>query len=107
MKFPRAWVRFAVACSILAFSPVLLPALATAGESSSNSGRLLFWLLGVHMTRQEERFAKIDVNSATVEELATVPGSTGVTPCGLPRNVRTPSSRTLGVPAFRRMSSSD
>lgn len=74
MKFPRAWVRFAVACSILAFSPVLLPALATAGESSSNSGRLLFWLLGVHMTRQEERFAKIDVNSATVEELATVPG---------------------------------
>ena len=74
MKFSRACVRFAVACSILAFSPIFLPALASAGEGSSNSDRLLFWLLGIHIAREEGRLAKIDVNSATVGQLETVPG---------------------------------
>ena len=74
MKFPRTWVRFVVAFSILTFSLLFLPPLATAVEGSSSGGRLLFWLLGVHMAREEGRFGKIDVNSATVEELETVPG---------------------------------
>jgi DNA uptake protein ComE-like DNA-binding protein len=74
MESSRPRVRFATVGSILACSALLLAAPATAGEGSPDGGRLLFWLLGVHMAREEGSLTKIDVNSAPVEKLETVPG---------------------------------
>ena len=44
-----------------------------AAESSSSRGELVFWLLGLRMAH-DHGAQKIDVNSATVEQLHAVPG---------------------------------
>ena len=53
----------------LAFSPVVAP----AGERFSNADQIMFWLLGARMA-QEQRYAKLDVNRATGDELRAIPG---------------------------------
>lgn len=63
-----------VACGILILSLASSPALPAAAERPSNAGQLLFWLLGLNVTREQGRPSKIDVNSASVEELGAVPG---------------------------------
>lgn len=63
-----------VACGILILSLASSPALPAAAERPSNAGQLLFWLLGLNVAREQGRPSKIDVNSASVEELGAVPG---------------------------------
>lgn len=57
----------------LTFS-LVFPALSASAESSSDAGQLLLWLLGLRTAHEQGAPRKIDVNSATVEELAAVPG---------------------------------
>ena len=73
MKSRLTRVRVLAAGGLLILS-LASPALAAAAERPSNAGQLLFWLLGLHMVREQGRLSKIDVNSATVEELGAVPG---------------------------------
>ena len=75
MKPSLTRVRIVAAGGILILSLAFFPALAAAAERPSEAGQLLVWLLGLNMAReQQERPARFDVNSATVEELRTVPG---------------------------------
>jgi hypothetical protein len=74
MKLSLTRVRLSAACGILTLSLVLPSALPAAAERPSDAGQLLFWLLGLNMAREQGTPRKIDVNSATVEELAAVPG---------------------------------
>jgi Helix-hairpin-helix motif len=64
--------RYLVICSmvILASAFVITP---VAADSFSSRGELVLWLLGLRMAHDHEA-QKVDVNSATVEELRTVPG---------------------------------
>ena len=74
MKLLLTRVRLVVACGILTFSLVFSPALPASAERPSDAGQLLLWLLGLSTAREQGAPRKIDVNSATVEELAAVPG---------------------------------
>jgi DNA uptake protein ComE-like DNA-binding protein len=65
--------RLAAACGILAFSIVLLAAPPASGERSSDAAALLLRLLGFDTGRERWAPRKLDVNSATVEELAGLP----------------------------------
>jgi len=67
-------VRVLAAGGLVILSLAFSPGLPAAAERPSNAGQLLFWLLGLHMVREQGTPAKIDVNSATVEELGAVPG---------------------------------
>ena len=74
MKALLTRVRLVATYGILTLSlvfPVALPAFA---ERPSDAGQLLLWLLGLNTAREQGAPRKIDVNSATVEELAAVPG---------------------------------
>jgi competence protein ComEA len=64
--------RFLVICSmvILASAFGITP---VAADSFSSRGELVLWLLGLTMAH-DHGAQKVDVNSATVEELRTVPG---------------------------------
>jgi hypothetical protein len=64
--------RLLVICGIviLASAFVITPA---AAESSSSRGELVLWLLGLTMA-YDHGAQKVDVNSATVEQLRAVPG---------------------------------
>ena len=73
MKPSMTRVRVLAAGGILILSLAFVPALPAA-ERPSNAGQLLFWLLGLQMAREPGRPSKIDVNSATVEQLESVPG---------------------------------
>jgi DNA uptake protein ComE-like DNA-binding protein len=73
MKALLTRVRLVATCGILTFSlvfPVALPAFA---ERPSDAG-LLLWLPGLNTAREQGTPRKTDVNSATVDELAAVPG---------------------------------
>jgi len=74
MKLLLTWVRPVAACGILTFSLVFPAALPAFAERPSDAGQLLLWLLGLNTAREQGAPRKIDVNSATVEELAAVPG---------------------------------
>jgi DNA uptake protein ComE-like DNA-binding protein len=62
---------FAV-CGILGFSLALPP--AVEAERRGDTENLLLWFLGFRTAREQEAPKKVDVNSASVEELASVPG---------------------------------
>jgi hypothetical protein len=74
MKLLLTRVRLSAACGILTLSLVLPSALPASAERSSDAGQVLLWLLGLNMVSEQGTPRKIDVNSATVEELAAVPG---------------------------------
>jgi DNA uptake protein ComE-like DNA-binding protein len=58
----------------LTFLLVFAAALPASAERPSDAGQLLLWFLGLHTAREQSTPSKIDVNSASVEELAAVPG---------------------------------
>jgi Helix-hairpin-helix motif len=64
--------RLLVVCGmvILASLFVITP---VAAESSSSRGELVLWLLGLRMAN-DHGTQKVDINSATVEQLRAVPG---------------------------------
>jgi hypothetical protein len=74
MKPSLTRVRVLAANGFLILSLAFLPALPAAAERPSNAGQLFFWLLGLNMAREQGTPWKIDVNSATVDELGAVPG---------------------------------
>ena len=74
MKALLTRVRLVATCGILTFSLVFAAALPASAERPSDAGQLLLWLLGLNTAREQKAPSKIDVNSATVEELAAVPG---------------------------------
>jgi DNA uptake protein ComE-like DNA-binding protein len=74
MKLSPTRVRLVAACSILTLSLVLPAAIPASADRASDAGQLLLWLLGLNMAQEQGTPRKIDVNSATVEELAAVPG---------------------------------
>jgi helix-hairpin-helix protein len=63
--------RVPAACGIVILSLAFLFAPAVAADRPSGGGQFLLWLLGLKMARERPR---IDINSATVEELRAVPG---------------------------------
>jgi DNA uptake protein ComE-like DNA-binding protein len=67
-------VRLVATCGLLTFSLVFPAALPASAERPSDAGQLLLWLLGLNTAREQGAPSKIDVNLATVEELAAVPG---------------------------------
>lgn len=74
MKFSPSRVRLVALCGILTFSLVSSAAMPASADRSSDAGQLLLWFLGLDTAREQGVPRKIDVNSATVEELAAVPG---------------------------------
>ena len=74
MKLVLTRVRLVAAVGALAFALVFPPAHPAAAERPSDAGRLLLWLLGLNVAREQGPVGKVDVNTATVEELAAVPG---------------------------------
>jgi DNA uptake protein ComE-like DNA-binding protein len=74
MKALLTRVRLVAIYGILTFSLVFPAALPASAERPSDSGQLLLWLLGLNAAREQGAPRKIDVNSATIEELAAVPG---------------------------------
>jgi Helix-hairpin-helix motif len=73
MKASLIRVCLVAACGILTFS-LGFPALPVFAERPSDAGRLLLWLVGFKTAREQRAPRKIDINSATIEELAAVPG---------------------------------
>jgi DNA uptake protein ComE-like DNA-binding protein len=74
MKLLLTRVRLAAACGSLALSLVFLSVLPASAERPSDAGQLLLWLLGLNRAHEQRTPRKVDVNSATVDELAAVPG---------------------------------
>jgi DNA uptake protein ComE-like DNA-binding protein len=74
MKALLTRVRLVATHGILTLSLVFPAALPASAERPSDAGQLLLWLLGLNTAREQGPPRKIDVNSATVEELAAVPG---------------------------------
>jgi Helix-hairpin-helix motif len=73
MKALLTRVRLVAACGILMFT-LVFPVLPVFAERPSDAGRLLLWLVGLNTAREQRALRKIDINSATIEELAAVPG---------------------------------
>jgi DNA uptake protein ComE-like DNA-binding protein len=73
MKSSPVSVRLVSACVVLALS-LVCPVAPARAESFSDAGGLLFWLVGINKAREQGAPPKLDVNSASVEELAAVPG---------------------------------
>jgi DNA uptake protein ComE-like DNA-binding protein len=65
--------RLVSACVVFSLS-LVCPVSPVAAQSVSGVGDLLFWLLGVNKAREQGTPQKLDVNSASVEELAALPG---------------------------------
>ena len=61
------------ACGIVILSLTLPFGTAVAANSRSGEGPLLLWLLGVKIAKDHDQ-QRIDINSATFEELRAVPG---------------------------------
>jgi DNA uptake protein ComE-like DNA-binding protein len=72
MRAVAARVGIAIVCGVLGFA-LALPSTVEA-ERRGDTGSLLLWFLGFRNAREQEESRKIDVNSASVEELAAVPG---------------------------------
>jgi hypothetical protein len=70
MKPSLARVRV-LATSGIPMPPCALPALLA--ERPSNAGHLLFWLLCLKMARDQRGPSKVDINSATVKDVRSVP----------------------------------
>src|SRR5258705_9386837 len=70
MKPSLARVRV-LATSGIPMPPLALPALLA--ERPSNAGHLLFWLLCLKMARDQRGPSKVDINSATVKDVRSVP----------------------------------
>jgi len=73
MKLLLTRIRLVVAVGALTLSLVFPPAFTTAAERPSAAGHVLLWLLGLNLAREQGPGRKVDVNTATVEELAAVP----------------------------------
>jgi Helix-hairpin-helix motif len=73
MKLLLTRIRLVIALGALTLSLVFPPALTAAAERPSGAGHVLLWLLGLNLAREQEPGRKVDVNTATVEELAAVP----------------------------------
>jgi DNA uptake protein ComE-like DNA-binding protein len=74
MKLLLTRVRLTAACGFLTLSLALASARPAFAERPSDGGQLLLWLLGLNMAHEQRTPRKVDVNSATVDELAAVPG---------------------------------
>ena len=74
MKLFLTPVRLVATGGILTFSIVFSAAFPASAERSSDAAELLLRLLGVNAAREQWASKKLDVNSATVGELAAVPG---------------------------------
>ena len=73
MKALLSRVRLVAIYGILTFS-LVFPAVRSAYADRPSDAALLLWLMGLNTAREQWAPRKIDVNSATVEELAAVPG---------------------------------
>jgi hypothetical protein len=65
--------RILTACGVLILFLALLLAPPAVAERPSDSGQLLLWLLSLGMGQLQGN-QKIDINSATAEQLRAVPG---------------------------------
>jgi DNA uptake protein ComE-like DNA-binding protein len=67
---------FSIAAALLVLSLVLGlgSTLAVAAERPSNPAQLLLWFLSLNKSRDTAERPKTDINSATAEALAAVPG---------------------------------
>jgi DNA uptake protein ComE-like DNA-binding protein len=65
--------RLVSACMVVVLS-LVCPASAAWAESFSGAGEVLFWLVGMNKAREQGTLQKLDINSASVEQLATLPG---------------------------------
>lgn len=74
MKLSLTRVRLIAAGGILTLTLTFPSAPPASAERPSDAGQILFWLLGLNSVREQGAVRKIDVNSATVAELAAVPG---------------------------------
>lgn len=66
--------RVLAAVGILTIPIAFLTISPAAAERPTEAGQVFFWLLGLHVAPEPARLEKVDVNSATVEELRGVPG---------------------------------
>jgi DNA uptake protein ComE-like DNA-binding protein len=73
MKFSLMSNRLVAACVVFSLS-LVCPVAPVAAQGGAGAGDLLFWLLGVNKAREQGTPQKLDVNSASVEELAALPG---------------------------------
>jgi DNA uptake protein ComE-like DNA-binding protein len=73
MKALLSRVRLVAIYGILTFS-LVFPAVRSAYADRPSDAALLLWLMGLNPAREQWAPRKIDVNSATVDELAAVPG---------------------------------
>jgi DNA uptake protein ComE-like DNA-binding protein len=72
MKSSLMSKRLVAACVV--FSLSLVCPVSPVAAQSSGVGELMLWLLGVNKAREERTPQKVDINSASVEELAALPG---------------------------------
>jgi DNA uptake protein ComE-like DNA-binding protein len=72
MKFSSMSDRLVSACVVVSLS-LIVPVSPVAAQGSG-AGELLFWLLGINKAREQSTPQKLDINSASVEELAALPG---------------------------------
>ena len=73
MKLLLTRVCFVATC-ILIFSVLVPAALPASAERPADAAQLLLWLLRLDAAREQGTPRKVDINSATIEELAAVPG---------------------------------
>jgi DNA uptake protein ComE-like DNA-binding protein len=73
MKFSLIRGRFAFTSFLVLLLAMLSTSVAGA-QTSSSAGELLFWLMGLNKARDQGAPEKLDINSASVEQLAAVPG---------------------------------
>jgi DNA uptake protein ComE-like DNA-binding protein len=65
--------RLVSTCVVFSLS-LVCPVSPVAAQSVSGAGELLFWLVGVNKARERSTPQKLDINSASVEQLAVLPG---------------------------------
>jgi DNA uptake protein ComE-like DNA-binding protein len=74
MNYWLTRVRVLAAAGIVSTPLALLAPSPAAAERPTEAGQVFFWLLGLHLAPEHARLEKVDVNSATVDELRAVPG---------------------------------
>ena len=73
MNHPSTRAPVIAACGIVIVSLMLPLGTAVAASSRSGDGELLLWLFGLKIAQEHEQ-PRIDINSATFDELRAVPG---------------------------------